>query len=91
MLTMNPEELPSGTTAVIESVVGNPTVATILNIILAIIVVAILLMLSRIIAHIAKKRVMYYAAGNDDKHVKQVAGLIRDMVFYSMVIFSFFV
>ncbi len=88
-------EVTTGTAAeqqgAIESLIGSSSIAFVLQVVLAIGVVIFLTMVSKVIAALVRSRVYYYAKERDKKHVEQIARLIHDMVFYSLITFAFFV
>jgi len=73
-------------TGIMDSVV----VTYLLKIIGAIIVIVILLIISKIAAKIISKRIVKNTT-EGNKHVDKIEKLIYDVVFYILVIFSFFV
>ncbi len=82
-------EVETGTSG-INTLMDNVIVIYILKILWAIIVIIFLLMISKIIAKIiSKKLVQSSTEGN--KHIDKIWKLIHDIVFYILVIFSFFV
>lgn len=78
------------TTNVVTSVFDNPIVAYIIKIWWAILVILFLLFVSKIIANIVKNRIIKNA-DKANKNTEKMAKTIHDIVFYILVIFSFFI
>lgn len=77
-------------TSAIENLMNSVVVEYILKIFWAIIVIIFLLMVSKIIANIISKRIMQNST-EGNKHIDKIWKLIHDIVFYILVIFSFFI
>lgn len=72
------------------NIMDNPIVQYALKIGWAIIVIILLLVISKIIANIVKKRVIRNSTPNNP-NTEKIAKLVHDVVFYLLVIFSFFI
>lgn len=77
-------------TSAIENLMNSVVVEYILKIFWAIIVIIFLLMVSKIIANIISKRIIQNST-EGNKHIDKIWKLIHDIVFYILVIFSFFI
>lgn len=75
----------------IDQLIGNPIVSLIVKVVFAIGLVFVLAIVSKIIASIVRRRVIHHAWDKEQAQVEQVATLIHDMVYYSLIIFAFFV
>jgi heme/copper-type cytochrome/quinol oxidase subunit 2 len=84
--TKTPEVEVSG----INMIMDNVVVIYILKILGAIIVIVFLLMISKIVAKIVSKRIVQNST-EGNKHIDKIWKLIHDIVFYILVIFSFFI
>lgn len=74
----------------INTIMDNVVVIYILKIIGAILVILFLLMISKIVANIVSKRIVQNGT-EGNKHMDKIWKLIHDIVFYILVIFSFFI
>jgi len=86
-------EIPKTTeieVSAINMLMDNVVVIYIIKIIWAIIVIIFLLMISKIVAKIVSKRVVQNGT-EGNKHMDKIWKLIHDIVFYILVIFSFFI
>ncbi|MCF7834961.1 mechanosensitive ion channel [Candidatus Gracilibacteria bacterium] len=63
----------------------------ILKIFGGVIVIIVMLIISKIVAGIVKRNIIKNNTITDSKHIDKIAGLIGNIVFYIMVIFSFFI
>lgn len=84
--TKTPEVEASG----IDMIMDNVVVIYILKILGAILVIVFLLMISKIVAKIVSKRIVQNST-EGNKHIDKIWKLIHDIVFYILVIFSFFI
>lgn len=74
----------------IDMLMDNIVVIYILKIIGAVLVILLLLMISKIVANIVSKRIVQNST-EGNKHIDKIWKLIHDIVFYILVIFSFFI
>lgn len=75
---------------VIDKLMDNPIFIYSLKIIWAIVVILLLLMISKIIANVVSKRIVQNST-EWNKHIDKVWKLVHDIVFYILVMFSFFI
>ncbi|MDD3262889.1 MAG: mechanosensitive ion channel [Candidatus Absconditabacteria bacterium] len=74
----------------IDMLMDNVVVTYIIKIFGAILVIIFLLMISKIVANIVSKRIVQ-SSTEGNKHIDKIGKLIHDIVFYILVIFSFFI
>lgn len=74
----------------IDMLMDNVVVTYIIKIFWAILVIIFLLMISKIVANIVSKRIVQ-SSTEWNKHIDKIWKLIHDIVFYILVIFSFFI
>lgn len=67
--------------------VGNPYVAFLLKLLLAIVIVWVLVVISKIIARFVTKRIQAHSIA-DDEYTKKVSLLIGNVIYYVLLIFS---
>ena len=72
------------------TLMDNVVVSYGMKIIGAIVVIVVLLLISKIIAGIVRKNIVKNMT-HDQKHADKVGKLVHDVVFYILVIFSFFI
>jgi len=77
-------------TSAIDMLMDNVVVTYVIKIFGAILVIIFLLMISKIVANIVSKRIVQNST-EGNKHMDKIWKLIHDIVFYIMVIFSFFI
>jgi len=77
-------------TSAIDMLMDNVVVTYVIKIFGAILVIIFLLMISKIVANIVSKRIVQNST-KGNKHMDKIWKLIHDIVFYIMVIFSFFI
>lgn len=75
----------------IDQLIGNPIISLVIKVVFAVGLVFVLVIVSKMIASWVRRRVLHYAGDKDEAQVTQVASLIHDMVYYSLIIFAFFV
>jgi small conductance mechanosensitive channel len=73
--------------------VENPFFMKFVEIILAIIVFAFLIFVSKLVSNLIKKRVIWHIDDNqrDENSVAKVANLVGDIVFYALIMFSLYI
>lgn len=82
----------ASTPDIFEQIIGNAYVATVVKVIVAVGVVIFLIMISKIIASMVKRRILKYTENMENsQYSEQIAGLMKDVVFYALLIFSFFI
>lgn len=69
----------------------NPVIAIALKVVFAIAVAILLVIIGKIIASIVRRKVLSYDDNNNTKQITQVAWLIHDVVYYSLIAFAWFV
>lgn len=74
---------------IVNTLMDNVIVIYIIKIFAAILVIIFLLMVSKIIAKIVRKKLVKWSEWN--KHIDKIGKLVHDIVFYVLVIFSFFI
>jgi len=74
----------------IQAVMDSAIVTYLIKIVGAIIVIFILLMVSKVLAKIISKKIVKTTT-EGNKHADKIEKLVHDIVFYVLVIFSFFV
>lgn len=84
------EKTTEAAPSAINMLMDNVVVIYILKIIGAILVIIFLLMISKIVANIISKRIVQNST-EGNKHIDKIWKLIHDIVFYILVIFSFFI
>jgi small-conductance mechanosensitive channel len=62
-----------------------------LKIIGALVIVFILILLGKVLANIVKSNIIKHSSVENQEHSYRVANLMRDITFYIMIIFAFFV
>lgn len=67
--------------------IGNPYVAFLLKLLLAIVIVGILVVVSKIVARFVTKRIQAHSIA-DDEYTKKVSLLIGNVIYYVLLIFS---
>ena len=72
------------------SIMNNPIVAYILKILGAILVILVLLLVSKILASIISKKIVKSTTDNKE-NTEKIQKMIKDIIFYILVIFSFFI
>ncbi|AHB41541.1 hypothetical protein P148_SR1C00001G0751 [candidate division SR1 bacterium RAAC1_SR1_1] len=90
---MNPGITAKATEAdpsAINMLMDNVVVIYVFKIIGAILVILFLLMISKIVANIVSKKIVQNST-EGNKHIDKIGKLIHDIVFYILVIFSFFI
>jgi len=90
---MNPwinKEITEAAPSAINTLMDNIVVVYVLKIVWAILVIIFLLMISKILAKIISKRIVQNST-EWNKHIDKIWKLIHDIVFYILVIFSFFI
>lgn len=77
----------------IDALVDNQIVAWILKIAIAVLVIIVLLMISKVVASLVKRNIIKHGnkLNGNTAHLDKVWKLIHDIVFYVMVLFSFFI
>lgn len=90
MNTPSTTDLTQNVQAVQSSLMDNAIVAYGFKILGAILVIVVLLLISKIIAGMVKKNIVKNMV-QDKKHADKVGNLVHDVVFYILVIFSFFI
>lgn len=75
----------------LEAYIGTGPFAFVVKMSGALIVVVVMIMLSKFVAMIVKNNILKHSVIEDEKNSGQIAGLIGDIVYYSLVIFSIFV
>lgn len=83
---MNTENNSSG----LQTLIDNPVVAYIIKILWAVLVIVLLLMISKVIASVIRRKIIKWT-DSDNKHIDKIWDLVHDITFYILVIFSFFV
>lgn len=84
------EKIAEAAPSIIDTLMNNMVFSYVIKIIWAILVIIFLLMLSKIIAKIISKRIVQNST-EWNKHMDKIWKLIHDIVFYILVIFSFFI
>ncbi len=84
------EKTTEATPSAIDMLMDNVVVTYIIKIFGAILVIIFLLMISKIVANIVSKRLVQNST-EGNKHMDKIWKLIHDIVFYVLVIFSFFI
>ncbi len=78
-----------------QQLIWNVRVARAVKILIAIWVVFVFMVISKIIAHQVRKKILEQADHNDDdkwnKYWTQIADLVWDIVYYTLMLFSFFI
>ncbi len=74
----------------LEALMGNPIIEYIIKIAWAVIVIALLLVISKVIASFVRSKIIKWTS-SDNKHIDKIWDLVHDITFYILVIFSFFV
>ncbi len=90
---MTPEvsEEVASTSGTISSIVGFDVWGLILQILWAIILVIVFILLGKVIAGVVRRNIINHSSIENKEHSYRVANLMRDVVFYIMVIFAFFI
>lgn len=80
------------TTDIFEQVIGNVYIATIVKVAVAVGVVIFFIMISKVIASVVKRKILQYSEHMENKQYgEQMANLMKDIVFYTLLIFSLFI
>lgn len=74
-----------------ESLIDNPAVTVIFKIVSAILVFMVLLYVSKKITKLVKSKLTSHNYLGDDTNNEKIANLVSDIVFYTLLIFSFFI
>lgn len=75
----------------VEQVIPNKALAMVVEVIVALGIIVLLIMVSKIIASVIKKKIISSSGEKEGWHVDQIAELVSDIVFYCLVLFSVFV
>lgn len=90
MPPITPEETQTST-EVVSTVVGIDFGGIALKVVWALIIVLIFILLGRLLASIVRKNIISHSSVENKEHSYRVANLMRDITFYIMVIFAFFI
>ena len=74
-----------------EHLLNNPFVAFVLKLFLAIVVVWVLAIVSKIIAKSVKNKIIKKSVLNDDEYIDKIWALVWDVIYYTLLTFSIFI
>jgi small conductance mechanosensitive channel len=85
-----PEEV-SESSSTLADLIGIDIAGIILKIIWALIIIFIFILLGKVLAGIVRRNIINHSSVENKEHSYRVADLMRDITFYIMVIFAFFI
>lgn len=86
-----PTEEVVAKTSGLSDLIGIDIGGIMLKIIGALIIVFVFIMIGKVLAGIVKRNIINHSSAENKEHSLRVANLMRDITFYIMVIFAFFV